>query len=219
MEQRELTVQVRTASGSSAARRLRRQGLVPGVVYGRGMEAVPLAVDAKSLRELVHAGGHNVLVRLNIGDGGEAPTVMLREIQRHSLTGGVLNVDFQKVSLTEKITAQVPVKLVGEAPAVRQGGVLDQVLREVEVECLPTDIPAGLELDISGLEIGHSLHVSGLAAPPGVSITNNPTDVVVTVTRGAEEVVAPAPAEEAVAEEGVAEAEAEEGEEAEAAAE
>jgi large subunit ribosomal protein L25 len=218
MEQRELVVAVRSESGSSAARRLRRQGLVPGVMYGRGIAPMPLAVNAKSLRELIHAGGHNVVVRLNIENGSEAPTVMLKEIQRDAVGGGLLNVDFQKISLTEKVTAQVPVVLLGEAPGVKQGGVLDHVLREVEVECLPTAIPVSLEVNVSDLQVGHSLHVSDLAPPPDVVITNEPTDVIVTVSRVAEEVAAPAPApeveEEAAPAEAEAEAEAEAAEEA-----
>lgn len=208
MEQRELTVETRAGSGTSAARRLRRQGLVPAVLYGRGMEPVPLSVNASLLRELVHAGGHNVVVRLNIKDGNaEPPTVMLKEIQRHPLSGIVLNVDFQKISLTEQITAEVPIILVGEAPGVKQGGVLDHVLREVEVECLPTDIPHSIELNVSQLDIGHALHVSDLAAPPGVTITAEPTEVVVAVTRVFEEVAAPAPEEAAEVEEGAEPAE------------
>ena len=214
MEQSELIVEKRTASGTAAARRLRRRGLTPAILYGRGMESLPLAVDSRMLRSLMHAGGHNVLVRLKIQDGeGEPPTVMVKEIQRDAVTGMTLNVDFQRISLTEKVTAEVPVVLVGEAPGVKQGGVLDQILREVEVECLPTDIPAGFELDVSDLQVAHSLHVSDLVAPPGVEITTEPTAVVVAVTRVAEEVVAP-PVAEAAVEEGAAPAEAEEAAEA-----
>jgi len=210
MEQRELTVAMRSESGSSAARRLRRTGVVPAVMYGRGMAPMALAVDAKSLRELLHAGGHNVIVRLNLEGGGEAPTVMLKEIQRDAIGGGVLNVDFQRISLTEKVTAQVPVVLVGESPGVKLGGVLDHVLREVEVECLPTQIPVNLALDISSLVVGHSLHVSDLAPPAEVVIANEPSDVIVTLSRMVEEVVAaPAAAVAAEGEEGAGEAEAE----------
>jgi len=207
MEQRELMVETRGESGSAAARRLRRRGLVPAVLYGRGIAPVALAVNAKSLRELIHAGGQNVVVRLRIESGGDPPTVMLKEIQRDAIGGGVLNVDFQKISLTEKVTAQVPVILVGEAPGVKQGGVLDQVLREVEVESLPTDIPTSLELDISELEVAHSLHVSDLSAPASVAITSEPSDVIVTVSRIAEEAPPVAPAVEV--EEGAAPVEAE----------
>jgi len=211
MEQRELTVAMRAESGTSAARRLRRGGMAPGVVYGRGADPVPLVVDARSLRELVQAGGHNVIVRLNIENGGDdAPTVMLKEIQTHPLTGVLLNVDFHRISLTEKITAQVPVVLAGEAPGVKQGGVVDQVLREIEVECLPTDIPERMELDLSSLEIGQSLHVSDLAPPASVTLTAGAAEVVVTVAvpRVVEE-VAPAVEEEVPAEEAEAEAPAE----------
>jgi large subunit ribosomal protein L25 len=215
MEQRELTVETRMTAGTAAARRLRRSGMVPAVLYGRGIDSQPLAVSAKSLRDLLHAGGQNVLVRLNVGDGSEPSTAMIKEIQRHPLNGLVLNVDFHKISLTETVTAQVPVVLVGEAPGLKQGGILDQVLREVEVECLPTDIPQRLTLDISELEIAHSRHVSDLVAPEGVTIATDGADVVVTIARAVEEVVAvAAPEEEAAAEEegeeGVAPTEAEE---------
>jgi large subunit ribosomal protein L25 len=220
MEQRELIVEKRSESGTAAARRLRRRGLTPAILYGRGMESLPLAVDSKTLRSLMHAGGHNVLLRLRIQGGeGEPPTVMIKEMQRDAVTGMTLNVDFQRISLTEKVTAQGPVVLFGEAPGVKQGGVLDQILREVEVECLPTDIPPRLELDISQLEIAHSLHVSDLVVPSGVEITTDPAAVVVTMTRVVEEVVAP-PVAEAVAEEAAAApAEGEEAPEAEEAEE
>jgi len=216
MEQQELAVEARTASGSSAARRLRRRGLVPAVLYGRGMEPVAIAISDKSLRDLLHGGGQNVLVRLRVAAAGEPAMVMLKEIQRHPVTGGVLNVDFHKVSLTEKITAQVSILLSGEAPGVKHGGVVDQVLREVEVECLPTDIPPSMSLDVSELEVGHSLHVSDLTPPEGVVITDDPTGVVVTITRVAEEKPAVAAPEVAAAEEAAAPAEAE-AEQAEAA--
>lgn len=217
MEQHELTVEARAASGTSAARRLRRAGMVPAVLYGRGIDTQPLAVSAKSLRDLLHVGGQNVLVRLTVGDGGEPAMAMIKEIQRHPLNGLVLNVDFYRVSLTERITADVPVILVGEAPGVKLGGVIDQVLRQVEVECLPTDIPQSLELDVSELQLAHTLHVSDLVAPENVTIVTDAADVVVTVARAAEEEKPAAPAPEEAVEEGVAPAEAEE--EAEPAAE
>jgi large subunit ribosomal protein L25 len=176
-------------------------------------------VDAKAMRELLH-GGHNVVVRLSVEDGGEdSPTVMMREIQRHPLTGALLNVDFQRISLTEKVQAQVSVTLVGEAPGLKQGGVLDHVLREVEVEALPTDLSERIELDVSHLRVGESLHVSDLVAPAGVAILADATDVVVSmfVPRAVEE-VAPVAAEVPEGEEAPAEAEgeaAEAGEESE----
>lgn len=213
MGQQELAVEARTASGSSAARRLRRRGLVPAVLYGRGIEPVAIAISDKSLRELLHGGAQNVLVRLRLAGASEPAMAMLKELQRHPITGGVLNVDFHKVSLTEKIAAQVPIVLTGEAPGIKQGGVLDQVLRQVEVECLPTDIPPSISLDVSGLGIGHSLHVSDLVAPEGVVIADDPTSVVATITRVAEEKPAVVAPEVAAAEEEAAAAPAE-GEEA-----
>ena len=217
MLQRELSVTKRSQAGSSAAGRLRRQGLVPAVLYGRGVDPIALAVDAKAMRELLH-GGHNVVVRLSVENGGEEPpTVMMREIQRHPLTGALLNVDFQRISLTEKVQAQVSVTLVGEAPGLKQGGVLDHVLREVEVEALPTDLSEQIELDVSHLRVGESLHVSDLVAPAGVAILANATDVVVSmfVPRAVEE-VAPVAAEVPEGEEAPAEAAGEAAEASEA---
>ncbi len=214
MQQRELAVTKRSEAGTSAARHLRRQGLVPATLYGRGSEPVALAVSAKRLRELMHEGGHNLILRLNIEDGaGDVPTVMLREVQVHPLSGAFLNADFQRISLSERITASVPVVLVGEAPGIKRGGLLDQVLHEVEVEALPTELPAHLELNVSELQIGQSLHASDLAAPAGARIVADPSAVIVsmTVPRVVEEAV---PAVAAAPEE----AEAEEKPEAEAAA-
>ncbi|HUT74330.1 MAG TPA: 50S ribosomal protein L25 [Armatimonadota bacterium] len=211
MEQRELAVTKREQAGTSAARRLRRQGLAPAVLYGRGRAPVALAVNAKRLLEVLRAGGHNAVVRLEVENGGEEPpTVMLREIQVHPLTGQVLNVDFQRISLTEKITAQVPVVVIGEAPGLKQGGVLDHVLREVEVVALPTELPNRIELDISKLEIGHALHVSDLSLPSEVTLVSEASGMVVSMTlpRAVEEVAPAAPTEAPEGEEAPAAGEA-----------
>jgi len=173
MDQIELTVTRREAGGKSAARRLRRQGQVPAVIYGRDYETLPVAVDVNELQPVFAEGQHSTsLLRLHI-DGKatrSSPLVMIKEVQRNPLTGQLLNVDFHKISLKEKVTAQVPIILTGESPAVRQGGILEHVLREVEVECLPTDIPEHFDVDVSHLEIGHSIHLRELKPPENVTL-------------------------------------------------
>jgi large subunit ribosomal protein L25 len=204
MEQIELNVTKRDARGKSGARQLRREGLVPAVIYGKGYEAQPVAVEARALQPLFAQGiSSTALLRLHI-DGKatrSSPLVMIKEVQRSPLTGQLLNVDFHKISLKEKVTAQVPIVLTGESPAVRQGGILEQTLREVQVECLPTEIPDHLEVDISHLEIGHSIHVSDLEVPDHVTLLTGPEEAVAIMAapKVVEEVAAPAEGVEAEA--------------------
>jgi large subunit ribosomal protein L25 len=204
MDQIELNVTRREADGKSAARRLRREGLVPAIIYGKGFDALPIAVDARELQRLFAEGVHGTsLLRLHL-DGKasrNSPVVMIKEVQRNLLNGQLLNVDFHKISLTEKVTAQVPVVLVGESPAVRQGGTLEHLLREIQVECLPTEIPDHIEVDASSLEMGHSIHVSDLQIPPAVTVLTG-TEEVVAVMAAPKVVEEVAPAEAAVAVEG-----------------
>ena len=204
MERVELEAVKREAVGKSAARRLRQQGAVPGVIYGRGMEPVAVAVEAKAFtRQVLEQGQANLLVALRLKGRGaprSAQTVMVKEVQRDPLTRQLLNVDFHKISLTEQVHTTVRVALAGEAPGVRRGGILEHLLREVEVRCLPDAIPAQLEVDVSGMDIGEAVHVSDLVAPPGVSLLTPATEVVAVLAPPAkmEEVPAvAAPVEEA----------------------
>jgi len=200
MDQIELNVTRRESDGKSAARRLRRQGMVPAIIYGKGFDAQPVAVEARELARLFAAGLHGTsLLRLHL-DGKasrNSPLVMIKEVQRNPLTGQLLNVDFHKISLTEKVTAQVPIVLQGESPAMRLGGTLEHLLREVEVECLPTEIPDHFEVEVSHLEMGHSIHVRDLAVPSGVTVVTGP-DEVIAVMAAPRVVEAAAPAEAAV---------------------
>lgn len=157
----------RTEVGKGVARKLRRAGRIPAVYYGRGEEPIPLAVGLKDLQDVIErAEGSNVIVELRVdGDGVADRKALIREIQRDPVGGRILHLDLQHISLTERIVVEVPVVLVGTAVGVKDGGgILEHLLREVEVECLPTDIPAKLEVDVSALQIGDSLHVSDLRA-------------------------------------------------------
>jgi large subunit ribosomal protein L25 len=157
----------RTGVGKGVARKLRQAGRIPAVYYGRGEDPIALVVGLKDLQEVIdRADGSNVIVDLKVdGDGSGDRKALIREIQRDPVGGRILHLDLQHISLTERIVVEVPVVLVGIAIGVKEGGgILEHLLREVEVECLPTDIPAKLEVDVSALQIGDSLHVSDLKA-------------------------------------------------------
>ena len=183
MELQTLDARVRTSRKKGAARKERAAGRIPGVVYGEGQEAVSISVDGREFIRLLHgAGGEHAVVELKMENapdkGGPA---MLREVQHHPLRDDVLHIDFQRIRLDRKITTFVPVHLEGKARGLTEGGVLDYQLREVEVECLPADVPEYLELDITELEIGHSLHVSDLKTPTNATIVTEPDRAVVTM--------------------------------------
>jgi len=173
----------REGVGKSVTRKLRAQGDVPAVYYGRGEDPIVLTVNAKEIDTLLHAGGSsNVIVDLQVeGDAATDRKALIREIQRDPVVGNILHLDFQHISLTERITVEVPIELTGVPTGVKDGGgILEHLLREVEVECLPTDIPAEITVDVTGLAIGDSLHVSDLSAP-GVEILTDGHRTIATV--------------------------------------
>jgi large subunit ribosomal protein L25 len=157
----------RSEVGKGVARKLRTDGRIPAVYYGRGEEPIPLIVTLRELQEVIErAEGSNVIVDLKVeGDAGADRKALIREIQRDPVAGSILHLDLQHISLTERIVVEVPIVLLGTPIGVKDGGgILEHLLREVEVECLPTDIPSKLEVEVSGLNIGDSLHVSDLKA-------------------------------------------------------
>jgi large subunit ribosomal protein L25 len=176
-----LTVERRAAEGSRAARRLRRSGSVPGVVYGGGEDPVAFSVDARILRNTLAHAGH--ILELTLGEAGSSP-VLVKEIVRHPVSGEIQHVDLLRVHMDQKIQATVLVDLVGadNAPGVREGGVLEQVTREVTIEALPGDIPDSIQHDVSGLEVGATLTLSELTAPQGVVFVDDPEGVVASIT-------------------------------------
>ena len=164
----------RSDVGKGVARKLRAGGRVPGVYYGRGEESIPLTVALKDLEAVIEsAEGSNVIVDLKLsGEAAKDRKALIREIQRHPVAGLILHLDLQHISLTERIVVEVPIVLVGTPLGVKDaGGILEHLLREVEVECLPTDIPSKLEIDVSALQIGDSLHVSDLKADRATILT------------------------------------------------
>jgi large subunit ribosomal protein L25 len=176
----QLKAERREGAGKGVARKLRASGRVPAVYYGQGNPAVSLSVDARELLHLLHVNaGTNLLVDLMID--GEAHMAIAREIQRDHIRNTFKHVDFLAVSRTETITVSVEVKEVGEPAGVKAGGVIEHHLREIEVECLPQDVPDSIEVDVSSLELGDMLHVRDLVAPKGVQILSNPEDAVLSV--------------------------------------
>lgn len=157
----------RTEFGSRTSRRLRRQGLVPGVVYGGGDDARPFQANERDIRNvLVHGGA---LIDLDI-EGHKAVPVVIKDQQRDKVRGDLLHLDLQEVKLDEEIQADVTIELLGteDAPGVKEGGVLDHVTHEITITALPTAIPESIVADVSGMEIGDTLQLSGLVAPEGV---------------------------------------------------
>jgi large subunit ribosomal protein L25 len=164
----------RSDTGKGVARKLRADGRVPGVYYGRGEDSIALTVALKDLYQVLEsADGSNVIVDLKLtGAAAKDRKALIREIQRDPVAGTLLHLDLQHISLTERITVEVPIVLLGTPAGVKDGGgILEHLLREVEVECLPTDIPSKLEIDVSGLQIGDSLHVSDLKVERGEILT------------------------------------------------
>jgi len=167
-----LDVKSRDAGGSRAARRLRRSGRVPGVVYGGGADPVGFDADARELR--LALAGSGAVLDLSV-DGAKPTPVVLKEAQRHPVRGETTHVDLLRVRLDEKIHAVVPVELAGveEAPGVKEGGVLEQITREVNVEALPTAIPESIEHEVGEMQIGDTLMLSALSAPEGVALLDD----------------------------------------------
>jgi len=183
MHRYSIEVEKREKTGKGVARELRRQGLIPGVVYGRNREPQALTVDPDDLKGKLYS---NAIIDLSID--GEEETVMIKDFQKDVIKEDIIHVDFQHIAMDETISITVPIKLVGDAPGVREGGVLQQLMREVDIEVLPTDIPDEVELDINELTLSDSLEVSDLEVPEEVTSLNSPEDVIVTIVAPSEEI-------------------------------
>jgi large subunit ribosomal protein L25 len=196
-QQAKLTAQKRTQVGRNAIKKIKADGMVPGVIYGSAQEAVNLQINGRELLNVLsRASGENILVELEILDGGEKRNAlaMIQEIQHHPLQREILHVDFHAVSAHETVSAEVPIETVGEAVGVKvHGGLLEHILRYLEVECLPGDLPQVIEVDVTNLDIGQSLHVRELKLPSGVEAITDAEQTVVAVveSRVEEEVVEP----------------------------
>jgi len=188
----------REPAGTNASRRLRVAGRVPANVYGLGRPPFAVSVDPRKIEQVLHSPtGRNTIFTLSLEGGQQTRSVMLREIQRHPVTDSLLHVDLLRFDPTKRIQVKVPVRLVGTPVGVRlEAGILDFVHREVEVECLPANIPEHLDVDVTELHVNQNVSVRNLALEPDVRVLDAPETILAVVTYAKEEA---APAVEAAA--------------------
>ena len=193
-----LTATRRDGTGKGIARKLRADGQIPAVIYGHNREPQSLAVSARDLDRLLdHISAAATVIELDLG--GTTARTLIREIQRHPFKRQILHVDFQELVAGETVTVEVPLVVVGTAEGVRVGGgLLDQVLRQVEIECDPAAIPNHIDVDVTSLTIGHSIHVGDLVLPAGVTMLTDEEQTVVVCSAPRTE-AEPAAVEEAAA--------------------
>jgi large subunit ribosomal protein L25 len=181
-ERVKLVVQNRAVLGSAEARRLRRRGIIPGVLYGRSAP-VAISISERDLRAaLTTSGGLNAVLDVVVDSGGAHPSV-LKEYQQDKIRGVITHVDLQEVRLDQLIHATVPLALVGEPAGAKEGGVLSHVTTEVNVEALPMEVPEHLDVDISEMHIGDTLRLDAVRTPEGVRVLDDPETVLATVTQ------------------------------------
>jgi large subunit ribosomal protein L25 len=212
-----LKAETRARSGSGVLKQLRREGLLPSVIYGKDFENINLKIDAKTFRDLLaKSSSDSIVVNLEI-DGKESRMAFLKDVQYDALTGTALHADFRAIDAKTTITASIPVVLHGTAAGVKAGGVVDQQVHSIEITCLPGDLPESIDIDIESLELGNSIHVGETKLPSGVTSTLNEDVVIVTIGKPAaaiSEEAAGGESEEAAAQEAEAPAAQEGGEEA-----
>jgi large subunit ribosomal protein L25 len=181
MEQITMAARLRTATGSRSVRRLRRDGKLPAIVYGRQFgDPLGIEIDAREFRDALQGHSSNSIFNLEI-EGRATTQVLLHERQHDPVTNRLQHVDFHAVRMDEQVEADVPLTIVGSAPGVKEGGVLDVVLREITIESLPASIPDHIEVDVGALNIGDNIHVRDLRAPEGVRIVQEGDEIVLSL--------------------------------------
>jgi len=199
MEKVSLEAEIREKTGTGSSGRLRRTGYIPAILYGGKEAPQSLIVNIKDLKKALSTeAGENVIISLKVGD--KTRTVIIKDLQTDPVKGDLLHVDLYQISLKEKLKASVPIEVRGEAPGVKEGGILQHRLREIEVECLPTEIPEFIPVDVSGLSIGDSLHVKDLRVTGDLKILADGEESVISVVPPTVEEVAPPTPEEVAAE-------------------
>lgn len=184
MEQIFLDVEARKETGRSKVQDLRDAGFIPAVVYGEGSKAESIKVPHRQLVQLLHQHGlENIIINLRSSDSKKARPCLIKELQYHPTTGDIVHIDFNEISLTKAIKVNIPVIAKGESVGVKQeGGSLEHILWEIEIECLPTDIPKGVEVDVTNLKIGDSIHLKDVTLPPGVKVITDMESIILTVS-------------------------------------
>lgn len=207
MEIQTIKVKTRSETGKGPARRKRSAGSIPAVIYGENKDAVAITVDAKSFSALVHGSqGEHAVARVEVEDKPElSGPILIKAVQHHPVKSHIVHADFMRIKLDETIQTLIPINIVGHCVGLVEGGVPDQQLRELEIECLPLDVPEQFDVDITNLHIGDLLHVSDLETPANIKIITDPERTIIAIH-------APRVAAKAAGEEGEG---AEEGENAE----
>jgi large subunit ribosomal protein L25 len=182
MEQVVLNIELRDKTGEGIRSRLRNKGMVPAVVYGKGIDPVAVAVSHKELGlAIAGEGGRNHLITLKGDNSLDGNVVIVSDLLKDCLKGTLLHVDLHKINLEEKVKVSVAVSLAGTAAGVKEGGMLDFVMHAIEIECLPTQIPEHLDVDVTNLKIGESLHVGDLKLPAGIKVLDDAKATVVSI--------------------------------------
>jgi large subunit ribosomal protein L25 len=208
-----LKAEQRTETGKGGARTLRRRGIMPAVIYAGG-KATPIKFEKKEIVKLISSGvGEHAIINIEFSKDGGKPAehpALMKEYQTDPVSNELLHVDFMEISLKDKIKISIPIVITKEPVSIKAGGIMEHHIREVEVECLPTQIPDSIEIDASAVEIGHSLHVSDIKPMEGIRIVTSPQMVIMNVAAPKVEEVAAETAEAAPAEPEVLKAKAKE---------
>lgn len=207
MEAKTLATAIRNERKKGAARRLRRSGSIPAIVYGHG-EPTAISIDAREFGTKFRHISESTIITLDAGE--QKFEVLIKDYQEDVINGRILHIDFYEIEAGKAVRTHIPVHIEGSPKGVREGGILEHPLYELEIECLPKDLPEDLKVDVSELEIGDSLHIADLQPPEGVTILSNPDQVVALVSMPRVEVEPEAAEEEEEVEAAEAEAEEEE---------
>lgn len=183
METQQLQVKIKEDTGSLKARKHRVSGLIPAILYGHKQESMMFLLNEKEFSTVLNTEAKMVNLKWN----GSEEIALIKDVQFDTFGRKILHVDFVRIALTEKITTHVPVVLYGTSQGVKEGGILDHALKEIEIECLPTEIPKNIRINISELAIGNTIHISDLELPANVKVLGNPDAIVVSVHFAAEE--------------------------------
>lgn len=183
MAQYEMQATARTEKGSSYRKQLMQRGWVPGVLYGKEIETLPVELEWRSLNNVMNAGGRNAIINLKIGDSGEYQ-VMVKDMQFDVVKRFLMHVDFQQISMTDTIQITIPIHVDGEV----EEGIVQALLRELTISCLPGNIPEGVSIDVSDLKVGDTIVVGDLEVPEGVEVIDEPDATVITVGSEAMEI-------------------------------
>jgi large subunit ribosomal protein L25 len=213
MERMNLKAQIRDEIGKGSVKKLRRQKFIPAVIY-KGKNSQNIKIAEQDFFDIIHTkAGENVIVNLHVAadtahhkerssakTSRRARTAIIKEIQYHPIRGNVLHIDFNEISLTEVLTVKVPIAVKGEAEGIKEGGVLEHILWEIEIECLPTQIPENIPVDVTPLKIGDSILVKDLQLPEGIRVLSDPETTIITLAAPHVEEVTEVKPEEEMAE-------------------